>query len=59
MAEILSIINEIPLGRHRTEVALKLREAMLIDGILFNSEAWHGVILAHIAKLETIDEALL
>ena len=59
VAEILSIINEIPLGRHRMEVALKLREAMLINGILFNSEAWHGVTLAHIAKLEAIDEALL
>ena len=59
VAEILSIINEIPLGRHRMEVALKLREAMLINGILFNSEAWHGVTLAHIAKLEAIDAALL
>ena len=41
--EILSIINEIPLGKHRVEVALWLREAMLVNGILFNSEAWHGV----------------
>ena len=39
IAEILSIINEIPLGKHKTEVALKLREAMLLNGILFNSEA--------------------
>ena len=59
MAEILSLINEIPLGRHRIEVALKVREAMLINGILFNSDAWHGVTLAHITKLEAIDEALL
>ena len=46
IAEILSIINEIPLGKHKTEVAIKLREAMLLNGILFNSEAWHGVTLA-------------
>ena len=32
---------------------------MLINGVLFNSEAWHGVTLAHIVKLESIDEALL
>ena len=59
VAEILSIKNEISLGKHRIDVALKLREAMLINGILFNSEAWHDLTLAHIAKLESIDEALI
>ena len=32
---------------------------MLLNGILFNSEAWHGVTNAHIEKLEKVDEALL
>jgi hypothetical protein len=32
---------------------------MLLNGILFNSEAWHGVTNAHIVKLEKVDEALL
>ena len=59
VAEIVSIIKEIPLGKHKTEVALKLREAMLINGILYNSEAWHGVTNAQIAKLESVDKALL
>ena len=39
-AEIVSIIKEIPLRKHTLDVALKLREAMLLNGILFNSEAW-------------------
>ena len=59
MAEILSIVNEIPLGIYKTEVALRLREAMLVNGILYNSEAWHGVTSAQIATLESINEALL
>ena len=59
VAEILSILDEIPLGKYKTEVALRLREAMLINGILYNSEAWHGVTKAQIASLESIDEALL
>ena len=59
VAEILSIVSEIPLGKHKIEVALRLREAMLVNGILFNSEAWHGVTNAHIVKLESVDEALL
>ena len=32
---------------------------MLINGILFNSEAWHSVTNAQIAKLECVDNALL
>ena len=38
---------------------MKLREAMLLNGILFNAEAWHGVTLKQIKSLETIDEYLL
>ena len=37
VAEILYIINEIPLGKHRVGVALKLREVMFINGIFYNS----------------------
>ena len=59
MSKIISIVEEIPLGKHKVEVALKLREAMLLNGILYNSEAWHGLTNAQIEKLESVDEALL
>ena len=59
VAEILSIVNEIPLGEHKIEIALRLKEAMIIHGMLYNSEAWHGVTSAHIVKLESVDESLL
>ena len=36
-----------------------LREAMLINRVLFNSEAWHGVTTANLGSLERVDEALL
>ena len=32
---------------------------MLLNGILFNSEAWHGVTKHHMRELEKIDEDLL
>jgi hypothetical protein len=51
VAEILSIINEIPLGKHKLDVASRIREAMFLNGILHNSEAWHGLTDAHIASL--------
>ena len=59
MSEIISTIKKIPLGEHKVEVALKLREAMLLNGILYNSEAWHGLTSAQIKKLESVDEVLL
>ena len=53
--EINAILEEIPLGKYRVDIGLKLRQAMLINGILFNSEAWHGVD----KNLEKINEMLL
>ena len=59
VSEILAIINEIPLGQFKIEIGLKLREAMLINGMLFNSEAWHGISDVEIQMLERVDELLL
>ena len=59
ISEISSIIEEFPFGQYKLEVALKLREAMLINGILFNSESWHGVTEKQVKSLEAIDESLL
>ena len=38
VAEILSIVNEIPFGKFQLVVGLQLREFMLINGTLYNSE---------------------
>ena len=37
VSEITSIIDEIPFGKHQIEVAIKLREALLVNGVLYNS----------------------
>ena len=39
----MSIVNEIPFGTHQLEVAIELREAMLINGVLTNSEVCYGL----------------
>ena len=57
--EIISILSEIPLGPYRISVGLKLREAMLLNGMLFNSEIWYGVKDEEVQKLSNIDEYLL
>ena len=59
VAEILAILEEIPLGQHKMEIGLALRQAMLVNGILYNSEAWHFISDHEIKMLERVDEHLL
>lgn len=35
---IRAILQDIPLGKYRTEIGLELRQAMFINSVLFNSE---------------------
>ena len=59
VSEILAILEDIPLGRFKMEIGLMLRQAMLINGILFNSESWHSVSETEYRMLEAVDEQLL
>ena len=57
LAEILAILDEIPLGKYKLEMGLKLRQAMLLNGVLYNSEAWHAITKEDIKPLERVDES--
>ena len=57
--QILAIVKEVPLGWRRIKAGLILRQAMLINGILFNTEAWHGIKEADIEAFERVDQYLL
>ena len=56
---ILAMLKEAPLGWTKVKAGLKLRKAMLINGVMFNSESWHGVTKEDVRNLERVDEALL
>ena len=58
-SEIIAIVNEVPLAQWKIEAGLNLRQAMLINGTLFNAEVWHGVTKKDAITLEKVDEALL
>ena len=45
IANIMAIINEIPFANWIVQAGLSLSQAMLINGILINSEAYHGVLV--------------
>ena len=59
VSDILAILDEIPLGSYRLDMGLKLRQAKLINGILFSSEEWHGLCDDDKKMLEKVDEFLL
>ena len=48
-----------PFGHRRIEVGLMLRDAMFVNGILTNSEAWHSISDQNIEDLEVMDRMLL
>ena len=56
---ILAILNDIPLAHWRVEAGLQLRQAMFLNGTLFNSESWHGITNVELDIIEKVDEALL
>ena len=58
-AEIRAILEDVPLGKYRTEVGLHLRQALFINGVLFNSEIWHGVKPTDIDLLSVVDNQIL
>ena len=59
VSDILAILNEIPLGIYRLDMGLKLRQAKLLNGMLFSSEGWQGLGKDDLKCLEKVDEALL
>ena len=56
---ILAIINDIPLAHWRVQAGLQLRQAIFLNTILVNFEAWHDISDKEIEQLEKVDEALL
>ena len=48
-----------PFGKWRIQIGLLLRDAMFVNGILFNSEAWYAIKPKHMDELEQIDQTLM
>ena len=59
ISEIRALLSDMPFGHRRVQVGLMLRDAMFVNGILLNSEAWHGITKKNIEQLEVMDRSLL
>ena len=58
-SKITGMVNNVSLGIHFFRIALTLRESMMINGILTNSEVWYSVKKKHLDVLESLDLMLL
>ena len=59
VSDISAITDDIPLGPWRIQAALMLRQAMLVNGTMFNSECWQGkTVSTDIKVLNKPDQAL-
>ena len=59
VSQIIAITNEAPLGKWRIKSGILLRNAMLVNSMLFNAEAWQGISVEDIESMSRVDEALL
>ena len=59
VSQIMNLMDIVNFGEHYFEIGMLLRESMLINGILTNSEVWYNLLKSEIKELEDIDKLLL
>ena len=55
----MTYLEGIPFGKIYFQIAVILRNSLLVSSMLFNSEAWYNVTNAELELLETVDLLLL
>ena len=55
----MTMIEGIPFGKFNFEVAVILRNSLLVSSMLCNSEVWYNITNAEMDLLETVDLMLL
>ena len=59
ITRILTISEGIPFGHFYFEVAMMLRNSLLVSSMLVNAEAWYKITKAELNLLESIDVQFL
>ena len=54
-----AILQDIPLGRRRTQIGLVLRQSWFVNGVFFNSEVWSGYSSNDLNHLKLLDRKIL
>ena len=58
LSEITGILSELPQVR-KVEVGLKLREAKIVNGMIYSTEAWSSLSDKELTRMEQVDMACL
>ena len=58
VAEIAGILSEMPSTR-KVEIGLKMREAKLLNSMIFSTEEWSSISNGEMTRLEQVDMSLL
>ena len=56
ISKIFNILHSVSFGTHSIDIALVLRNSILLNGILTNSETWHNVSKTDIEEIERVDK---
>ena len=59
VSQIMDILKNVSFGIHYFEIGATLRESMLVNGLLTNSEIWYGLSENEVKRLEEVDRLLL
>ena len=59
ITQISNLLDMISFGPYLIEIALLLRDSMLINGILTNVEVWYNLTTNDIKEFENLDKTLL
>ena len=59
VSQIMDVLNCVSFGAHFFEIAVTLRESILINGMLTNCEIWYGLTDQEVSQLEEVDRLLL
>ena len=59
ICQIMKVIRTVNFGYHTVEIAILMRESILLNGILTNIEVWHNITNSEIQELEKIDRHFL
>ena len=57
--QIMSILKEVSFGMFHFEMGLLFRSSLLVNGILFNTEAIHNITDKHVTQLEECDKSFM
>ena len=59
VTRIMTLLDGIPFGKYYFEIAMILRNCLLVSSVLNNSEAWYNLTNAELDYLETVDMMFL